>query len=484
MLCAALVLILIPIWIVDYPGMVDYPNHLTRCYILAHYHGNPLWQQRYQLDHTPIPNLMMDLIVTSLTRFLPLLVSGKLFLSLIAILYVGGCSAVGRSIAGRPNWLALPCAFTLYNKQFLYGFANYVFGVGVFLCAFAYWYRVRDKMTPLRFLICGLLSLAAYFSHLSSLVFLFIACFIITLFDYLRDRRLHEHWFKMLWLIFPAPLLFLYVSSRAQVRSVDWSYTIAEKLRALGSPLQSYNIYVDAVVAFVLLLCLVVLVKGSKIHRPVTIMAVFLVLTFLTPDGLATDRCVAERFVVPGLLIGILSIDPRRDKWRNVVIGLAVAVMLAHTVEIAANWRTIDRESRNVLAMGQVLPQRARFFALLPSDGLNVTRSWRENTAYFRMRFFHVIEFWTISKEADLSSLFANPGQQPLVNRQVYCRDPEVRPSLTLGCFAGYDYVWTYDPTPAVKGYLSSMATPASTWERAILWRVNQRPDGGSSASR
>jgi hypothetical protein len=469
---------------VDYPGMVDYPNHLTRCYILAHYHDNPLWQQRYQLDHTPIPNLMIDLIVPALTKFLPLLVSGKLFLSLIAILYVGGCSAAGRSITGSPNWLALPCAFTFYNKQLLYGFANYAFGVGIFLCAFAYWYRVRDKMTPARFLICGLLSLVAYFSHLSSLVFLFIACFIVVLIDYIKDRGFRSLLFKTAWLIFPAPLLFMYVSSRKQARSVDWSYTIAEKLRALGSPLQSYNIYVDAVVAAVLFICLVALIKGSRIHRSVAIMAVFLALTFLTPDGLATDRCVAERFVVPGLLIGMLSIDPRRDKWRSAAIGLAVAAMLVHTAEIAANWRTIDRESRSVLAMGQVLPQRARVFVLLPAEGLNVTRSWRENTGYFRMRFQHVIEFWTISKEADLSSLFVNPGQQPLVIRQIYCHDPSERPSLTLGCFAGYDYVWTYDPTPAVKDYLSGIAAPASTWERVILWRVNRRPDGGSPVSK
>src|ERR1035441_5642758 len=106
-LLVVLLMVLAPIWIVKYPGMVDYPNHLVRCYILAHYHDNPLWQQRYLLDLSPLPNLAIDLIVTPLLRILPLIVAGKVFLSLAAALYVLGCSEVGRTVIGKLNWLAL-----------------------------------------------------------------------------------------------------------------------------------------------------------------------------------------------------------------------------------------------------------------------------------------------------------------------------------------------------------------------------------------
>src|ERR1035438_9651640 len=160
MLLIVFFVILVPIWMVDYPGMVDYPNHLARCYILAHYYDNPVFQQRYILDHSPIPNLAIDLIVTPLLRILPLIVAGKVFLSIAAALYVLGCSAVGRAVTGKPNWLALVCAFTFYNSQLLYGFVNYVFGIGVFLCVFAFWFRVRNAISPLRFFLLCLLSLA------------------------------------------------------------------------------------------------------------------------------------------------------------------------------------------------------------------------------------------------------------------------------------------------------------------------------------
>ena len=87
-LTIVLTAILIPIWIVDYPGMVNYANHLARCYILAHYHDNPFWQQLFYLDYTPLPNLAMDAFVAPLAKLLPILLCGKLFLSLGAVLFV------------------------------------------------------------------------------------------------------------------------------------------------------------------------------------------------------------------------------------------------------------------------------------------------------------------------------------------------------------------------------------------------------------
>jgi hypothetical protein len=54
--------------------------------------------------------------------------------------------------------------------------------------------------------------------------------------------------------------------------------------------------------------------------------------------------------------------------------------------------------------------------------------------------FFHIIQLWTVSRGADISSLFALPGQQPLVFRQAPCANRE------WACIASYDYIWTYDP--------------------------------------
>ena len=465
-LLVVLLMVLAPIWIVKYPGMVDYPNHLARCYILAHYYDNPVWQQRYVLDHSPLPNLAIDLIVTPLLRILPLIVAGKVFLSLAAALYVLGCSAVGRAVIGKPNWLALVCAFTFYNSPLLFGFVNYVFGIGVFLCAFAFWLRVRNAMTPLRFFLCCLLSLAAYFAHLSSVVILGVACCTIALLDFVRDRKIRSLIVKLIWLASPILLMAGFLKSSGQVGSIAWR-TLTGKLLSLLAPVRSYSLAMDLGVAVVLLFCALPLLKGSKVHSAAAVTGlVFFILYAATPFALFTASGVDLRYVVPGFLLLVLSIEPRWRSWQKAAITVALAAMVIHTGGITANWLNISHRSEQVLAMGQVLPAGARVYALESENGLSTKRD---------SGFIHIIEFWTISHNADISTLFALPGQQPLVFRQPPCDGSERANPAWKQCFASYDYVWTNDPPTLLRQEILRIATPVAVWEKVTLWRVDRK---------
>jgi hypothetical protein len=459
-LLVVLLMVLAPIWIVKYPGMVDYPNHLTRCYVLAHYHDNPVWQQRYVLDHSPLPNLVIDLIVTPLLRILPLIVAGKVFLSLAAALYILGCSEVGRAVIGKPNWLALVCAFTFYNSQLLWGFVNYIFGVGVFLCAFAFWLRIRNAMTPLRFFLCCLLSMAAYFAHLSSVVILGIACCVIALLDFRRDRKARNLIVKLAWLACPLLIMESFVKRNSGgSRPVDWGPPI-DKLTNLLSPVRSYSVTLDVGIIFVLLLCAWAMLKGSKVHSIAVAGLVLFVLFLITPMVLFGLYPADVRYVIPAYMLLILSIEPRWGRWQKVALVVALTAMVIRTGSITANWLTISHRSEQVLAMGEVLPTGARIYALQP----NFDASTKLDRG-----FFHVIEFWTISHDADISTLFATRGQQLLVRRQPLCNDLE-----ETKCLASYDYVWTYDPPASSRQEILRIATPAATWEKVTLWRVDR----------
>jgi len=458
---AALVLVLLavllPIWMVKYPGMVDYPNHLVRCYIFAHYHDNPLWQQRYFLDLSPLPNLAIDLVVTPLVRLMPLMVCGKLFLSFAAVLYVVGCSEVGRAATGRLNGLALVCAFTFYNLPLFQGFVNYIFGLGVFLCAFAYWLQVRNRMTPLRFVLCCLLSLAAFLAHLAAIAILGAACFAIAFVEFLRDRKLPRFIAKVAWLVCPLLLVTGYFKSSGHAGTIVWP-SLAKKLPALFMPLSSYNLRLNVVIGAVLLLCAVAILRRSRIHLAATASLVLLALFFITPGDLFTGAHVDERYVVPAWLLLALSLETHWGRWQKAALAVALAAMLVRTGGITADWLKISRHDEQVLAMGDGLPRGASIYVLQPDAAA---------TAKLDRGYFHIIQFWTLSHKAVLSSLFALPGQQPLVSRQPRCEGP-----AWAECFAGYDFVWTYDPPPAIRQVLLGMATPAAAWEKVTLWRV------------
>lgn len=452
----ALIAMLIPIWTVDYPGMVDYPNHLARCYVLAHYHDIPLWGQRYFLVHDPIPNLAIDLIVAPLLRWLPLIVCGKIFLTLAAALYVVGCSEVGRAATGKLNWLVLPVVFTFYNSPLLYGFVNYVFGVGVFLCVFAYWLRVHQSMSGWRFLFCCLLSLAAFFSHLSAVVFLGVGCCTVAFLEFFPDRKLSRLAVQLAWLFCPLLIVVLFLKRSGQIGTIAWS-TLHEKLLHLLAPVRSYSLTLDLIVIAGLALCAVPLLKGSKIHRTALVGLVFFALYLITPNQLLTYSAADARYVVPAWVLLVVSVEPSPGRWRKAALALALILMLVRTGSIDWNWRAIDRRNEQVLAMGSVLPEGARVYALpLP-----------ENTPKPDRGFFHIIQLWTVSREADIPSLFALPGQQPLVFRQPPCVGPE-----WAKCFAHYNYVWAYDPPEPIRQDLLRVATPAATWEKITLWQV------------
>ena len=471
-LLLVLIVCLIPIWIVDYPGMTDYPNHLVRDYILAHYDNNPLWQQRFSLDLTPLPNLAIDLFVVPLQRFLPLLVCGKLFLSVTAALYIFGCSELGRIIVGKPNWLALVCALTFYNTELMKGLVNFIFGLAVFFCVFAFWLRVRERLSPMSFSLCALLSIVAFLSHLSSFVLLGVACSTVAFLDFVRHRRLLKLTIELAWLGLPVLLIVAFLRGSGRVGSIIWSPEWKTKLIYLLSPFRSYSLPLVAAVAVALLLCFTVMLKGSRVHGTWVVGAVFFFLFVVSPNDLFTASNVAERYVIPGYLILFLSIEPSWSRPQKMALGIALIALAARIGNIAVNWLSIDHQSKQVIAMGGLLPEGARVF-VLPTWGPGSAKPGM-HSALPGDRFLNMPQFWTLSRRADVSNLFALPGQQPLVFRQIACHGPYPQESEWLACLASSDFVWTIDPAPAYRQALARIATPTATLQMATLWRVNR----------
>src|SRR2546421_4962719 len=54
-------MLVLPFWIVTYPPLLDYPNHLARVFILAHLHDPAFhFSEYYGSDWGPYPYLTMD----------------------------------------------------------------------------------------------------------------------------------------------------------------------------------------------------------------------------------------------------------------------------------------------------------------------------------------------------------------------------------------------------------------------------------------
>ena len=82
------VLLLAPIWIVAFPPLLDYPNHLARAFVLAHLNDSHFsFQQFYRSDWGAYPYLGMDASLAVLGRLFPVETAGRVYLSLCVLAF-------------------------------------------------------------------------------------------------------------------------------------------------------------------------------------------------------------------------------------------------------------------------------------------------------------------------------------------------------------------------------------------------------------
>src|SRR5258707_14583160 len=84
--------LLTPIWMVEFPPLLDYPNHLARSFVLAHLNDPAFtFSKFYRADWGTDVYLGMDAALALLGRLFPIGTAGRIFLSLFA-LAVTGCT--------------------------------------------------------------------------------------------------------------------------------------------------------------------------------------------------------------------------------------------------------------------------------------------------------------------------------------------------------------------------------------------------------
>ena len=163
------IVVLIPVMTVRTAPLADYVNHLGRMEVLATLDGNPLLRQFYDVHWQVIPNLAMDVLVPPLAQVIGVELAGRLFLGLTLLLTAGGVIALNRALTGRFALVPLAVFPFLYNGIFLYGFANYLFAMGLAIWAVAAWVKLREERPAIRLAASSLIVVALFLAHLFGL---------------------------------------------------------------------------------------------------------------------------------------------------------------------------------------------------------------------------------------------------------------------------------------------------------------------------
>jgi hypothetical protein len=151
------------------PPLSDYVNHLATAHVIDAIPADHDLDRFYLIEWKPIPNLMMDVVVPLLHRFMGIYLAGQIFTISIFAVILSGMLALQRALSGR--WSALPLLASpfLYSGVLLVGVMNYLFGIGLALWAFAAWVALRERPRWWRLGASFLLVLALFFCHLFAL---------------------------------------------------------------------------------------------------------------------------------------------------------------------------------------------------------------------------------------------------------------------------------------------------------------------------
>ncbi len=143
LLFAALaVVLLLPMAATRIPLLVDYPNHLARMHVLASDADTPALHAIFRIDWSFIPNMAMDLVVPPLAQLMPLTTAGKIFIALAILLPPLGVIALHRAWFTRRSWWPWIGVLPAMSAFLMYGFLNYLVGLGLALLGAA-WHARR-----------------------------------------------------------------------------------------------------------------------------------------------------------------------------------------------------------------------------------------------------------------------------------------------------------------------------------------------------
>lgn len=465
-----------PIWIVTYPPLVDYPNHLARGYILYHLHDVPSFAEHFESSYLTTPSLAMDAFMLALQPICEVPTAGKLFLTLTLWLWLSGWHVLGRAIHGRPTWLALGGALFAYHSMFLYGFTNFSFGLGYFLWATAAWVYWRAAWSWPRLVAMAILAVGAYFTHMSAYLFLAGTVFAVTGWDTLQQRKITR---SLLLGILPimTPSVF-FLRGGGSGSGVAWN-TLQGKIVGALCLVRGYDRRMD--IAFIVAVTVFVVMfifwsRGLPSNNGILVAGLGCIAMFLIgPVEIFGGSPADTRFLPPAAALVILALDrefPRKQATALLVMFLCL--VLFRYGMIVSFWRSFDADLCEQVALFAEFPREARVYPI-------VKISEQPEEQKLGLASFHVIDYAVLERQVYVPNLVAFAGQQPIqykTPRLTYHGNAERYPARAEvdwpKIFASYDYLWCYHVPENDLKYLRQHATVVAAQGGGVILRVTK----------
>jgi hypothetical protein len=410
---ALLAIVSVPLFSTVLPPLVDYPNHLARLHLIAE-GGN----QFYAVRWAPLPDLAADLVVPALARVMPVDMAGKLFLVLTFALLVGGAIWLNRAATGCWRLWPLLAFLLLYDRILLWGFINYLFGLGLAICGVALWLSLDEK-PAWRASASAFVALTCFLSHIAAFGIYVLAIAGTELPAMWALSRLGDYRRVVARLaiaavpfVLPA-ILFLFFQPPGVGGPISYG-NFARKADLLFSVFDNYSRPFD-IACFALFVALFAVLAWRRrlwlAPRLRIALAILFAVYLLLPSQMMTGSGVDRRIPIALFLLLIAATAPALPARAARLLGIAIAaVFIARMAVIEAVWLKADRLYAADIAVIDSLPQGAKLAVANPPHDVNAGAIPQ----------LHVATLAAARREAFVPTIFAYRTQQPLALRPPY----------------------------------------------------------------
>lgn len=431
LLLAFSLLAVIPVVVVRFLPINDYPFHLARIVILSHI-DNPIFARFYSRGSFLLPNVAMDAIALPMSSLLGAELAVRVFVGLTLVVLVGGASALHYAAHRRISPWPLLAFVLLHNGIFRFGFFNYLFGLGLAFLASAIWISMRPGAARLgvAFAACTIL----IFCHLEAFGAFALIVSGIELADASSEWRERGVW-RVVWGLGCSALPFLLtlvffalLSPTARVAGwgIQYSAGLMTKpvsgLFSLSSGLLSLD--VGSAVAVGALLFFLVRSGDLVISKRLAAASLLLLAALvLLPESLMGATYADSRLGPAAAFLAFVSFDLKTTtSSANRIAVLAVSVVLAcvRTSVVTLIWLHEEKTITPIVGAFDRIEPGSTVFAVTSDPYPRLIADTAEKRRAWDPPLKHVASYAVLHAPVFVPMIWSDPTQQPLVVRTGY----------------------------------------------------------------
>jgi hypothetical protein len=463
-------ILLVPIWSVAFPPLLDYPNHLARSFVLAHLADPAFTFNRfYRADWGAYPYLGMDASLAALGRLFPIETAGRVFLSLCVLALPAAAWFFLRHVNPGEDAAALWALLIAANVFFLEGFLNFDLSLAVGFLGLGFWLSWLAKRGIARWVATLVTFTALYFTHLLGfgIAGLVVAAYLAF------DRRPSRDWIWSGALALPGAAFYLHSSRVGLGAQKIVFHGLQEKLDSLGMILHGYSPALD----LISLAALGTWFLAARWRNPefrwnsrwLAIAAFLFVLYCAIPWAWGEGSDLDIR-VLPVLFVAILATARvgKRAKW---LAAIPLLLFAARTVNMTRHFASAQTELAGLARSFDAVPRGALVLPIVEGDQDPIARP-----------FTHFWAYGVIRPGWFSPYLMDTPGETPVrIIHDSYTPDGfwdhvYDDPPDWKQVQSDYEYVWAYD-VPRFSAALAEIGEKIYTFGSLEVYRVRKSTD-------